>query len=257
MSPLSIRGVDVSLGGAPVLRDVSFELRQGEVTAIVGPNGAGKSTLLEVLAGLRAPDAGTARLADQPLLALKARARALAIGYLPQAPEVAWAVTVRTFVGLGRTAHAGPWGLGAEDRAAVEAAIEMAEIADFAERVVTTLSGGERARAFIARALAGEPSWLLADEPLAGLDPGHALDAVALFKDLAAQGRGVVVTMHDLSLAARTADRVIVVAAGRVIADGPAEACLTPQTLAAAYGVEARLVAGAAGPLIEVIRRAG
>ncbi|PZQ65409.1 MAG: ABC transporter [Phenylobacterium zucineum] len=257
MNGLSARDVTVSLGGAMVLHGVDLALEPGVVTAIVGPNGAGKSTLMEVLAGLRGPKSGAALLDAAPVLSLPARQRAKRIAYLPQTPEIAWAVTVRTFVGLGRTAHTGPWGLGREDLAAVEAAMSAAGVSGFADRVVTTLSGGERARVFVARALAGEPSWLLADEPLAGLDPGHVLDTLALFRELAGQGAGVVLTLHDLSLAARTADRIVVLAAGRIVADGAPETCLAPETLRAAYGVDAVLVRGAEGPLIEVLRRAG
>jgi len=257
MTGLSARNLAVTLGGTAVLRDVGLDLRPGQVTAIVGPNGAGKSTLLDTLAGLRKPDVGSVELDGAPLLLLRPRLRARRIGYLPQTPEVAWAVTVRTFVGLGRTAHLGPWGLGEGDRQAVDEAMAMAGVTSFAERVVTTLSGGERARVFVARALAGRPDWLLADEPLAGLDPGHALDALSLFRELAGQGAGLVVTLHDLTLAARLADRVVVLAEGRIVADGAPEVCLAPETLRAAYGVEARLVQGAEGPLVEVLRRAG
>lgn len=257
MTGLACRGVVIALAGAPVLREVSLALRAGEVTAIVGPNGAGKSTLLETLACLRRPDAGAVELDGASLPALRPRERARRVGFLPQTPEVAWEVTVRTFVGLGRSAHIGPWGLGREDRAAVDVAMAAAGVSSFAERVVTTLSGGERARVFVARAIAGEPDWLLADEPLAGLDPGHALDALALFRDLAAEGCGVAVTLHDLSLAARAADRIVVVANGRIAADGPPDDCLTPEVLRAAYGVETALLRGAEGPLIEVLRRAG
>ena len=257
MSRLTAHGIAVTLGGAPVLRALSLALRAGEVTAIVGPNGAGKSTLLEVLAGLRRPDAGAVELDGASLRSLAARRRAQRIGYLPQTPEVAWAVNVRTFVGLGRTAYVGAWGLGREDDAEVVRAMAAAGVEGFADRVVTTLSGGERARVFVARALAGRPEWLLADEPLAGLDPGHALDALARFQSLAQHGAGVVVTLHDLSLAARVARRIVVLAEGAVVADGAPEECLTVETLRAAYGIEAAVTAGAGGPMIEVLGRAG
>jgi iron complex transport system ATP-binding protein len=125
-----------------------------------------------------------------------------------------------------------------------------------AERVITTLSGGERARALIARALAGWTNWILADEPLTGLDLGHAFDAVDLFRHLAeGQGKGVVVTLHDLPLAARAADRVIVLSQGRVLADGAPLEALTPEVLAKAYGVEARMIEGAGGPILDVVGR--
>jgi iron complex transport system ATP-binding protein len=256
MTGLAAKGLRVRLGDKQVLADVSAHFAPGHVTAVVGPNGAGKSTLLEALTGLRKPDAGAVTLEGAPLLGLSPRERARAIAFLPQTPEIAWAVDVPTFVGLGRTAHLGPWGLGAEDRLVVARAIAATGLEDFRARSVTTLSGGERARALIARALAGEPRWLLADEPLAGLDPGHALDAMDLFRGLADQGRGVVLTLHDLSVAARAADRIIVLAEGRVIADGAPKDCLRADILAAAYGVEARVLDGVAGPLVEVIGRA-
>lgn len=256
MSALKAEGIAVRLGDKAVLKGVDAPFRPGELTAVVGPNGAGKSTLLDCLAGLRRPDAGQARLGETPVLVVPSRERARRIGYLAQSPEIAWAVDVRTFVGLGRIPHAGPWGLGAEDGAAVEAAMAAAGVAEFAGRVVTTLSGGERARVLIARALAGDPAWLLADEPLAGLDPGHALDAGALFRRLAhEEGRGVVVTLHDLGAALRTADRVVVLAEGAVLADGAPGQALSPEVLHAAYGVRARIADGAGGPLVEILGR--
>ena len=255
MSRLAAAGVEVSLGGVRVLHDLTLGFDAGSVTAVVGPNGAGKSTFLACLAGLRVPDRGAATLDGAPLLGVPSRERARRIGFLEQTPQIAWAVDVRTLVGLGRTPYLGARGPAAEDRAAVDGAMEQAEVSAFADRLVTTLSGGERARVLIARALAGDPAWLLADEPMAGLDPGHQLDAAALFRRLAAQGRGVVVTLHDLTLAARMADRVVVLSAGEVIADGPPREALAPDILARAYGVAATLSDGAAGLLVEVIGR--
>jgi iron complex transport system ATP-binding protein len=246
----------VALGGQPVLNGVSARFRPGEVTAIVGPNGAGKSTLLACLAGLRRPDAGTVSLGDTPILGLPHRQRARRIGFLPQTPEVAWAVDVETLVGLGRTPHSGALGLSEPDHAAVRSALARAHMTGLAHRDVTTLSGGERARALLARVLAGEPSWLLADEPLAGLDPGHQLDTVDLLRAFAAEdGHGVVMTLHDLGVALRLADRVLVLQGGEVIADAAPREALTPAVLAQAYGVETAIVPGSAGPLIELIGR--
>jgi iron complex transport system ATP-binding protein len=195
-------------------------------------------------------------LSEAPILALPHRERARAIGFLPQTPEIAWAVDVETLVGLGRTPHSGARGLSESDHAAVQAALVRTRMTRFARRDVTTLSGGERARALLARVLAGQPSWLLADEPLAGLDPGHQLDTVDLLRAFAAEeGHGVVMTLHDLDVALRLADRVIVLAGGRLIADDAPLQALTPAILAQAYGVEAAIVAGTAGPLIEMIGR--
>lgn len=258
MSALAARDLQVRLGDKPVLQGISLALAPGEVCALVGANGAGKSTLLECLAGLRRPAAGEVALDGAPVLSLSPRQRARRIGYLPQSPEIAWAVDVRTYVGLGRTAYVGAWGLRPDDHAAVETALALTELQPLAERAVLSLSGGERARVLIARVLAGRPGWLLADEPLAGLDPRHVLEAGALFRRMAhEQGQGVLLTLHDLGVAMRIADRIVVLAEGRIIADGaPAEA-LTPAVLRRAYGVEARVVDGAEGPMVEVLRLAG
>ncbi len=257
MSGLKAAGLRLGLNGRAILGGVDVSFARGEVSAVIGPTGAGKSTLLACLAGLRRPDDGTVDLDDADIRRLSPRARARRMGFLPQTPEIAWSVDVETLVGLGRTPFVGALGLGAADREAVARALAATDMTGMSQRVVTTLSGGERARALIARALAGEPDWLLADEPMTGLDPGHQLDAADLFRKMAADGRGVVVTLHDLSLAARVADKIVVLAGGRVLADGrPAEA-LTPQVLAEAYGIEARVVAGAGGPVVEIVGRRG
>ena len=137
---------------------------------------------------------------------------------------------------------------------AADRALERAGVADLADRDVTTLSGGERARALIARALAGEPAWLLADEPLTGLDLSHQLDAGRLLREVAREGAGVIVTLHDLAFAVRTVDRVVVIAAGRVAADGAPTQALSPAVLASVYGVDARWIDGEAGPLLDLVR---
>lgn len=257
MSILSAANLSVRLGDKTVLDGVGAVFAPGLVTAVVGPNGAGKSTLLDCLAALRKPDAGQVALDGRALRDLPSRERARRIAYLPQNAEIAWAVDGRTFVGLGRTPYVGACGLTAQDRAAVDRALTVAGVQAFADRVVSSLSGGERARVLIARALAGDPQWLLADEPLAGLDPGHVLDACALFRRLAdEEGRGVILTLHNLDAALRVADRVIVLAEGRVLADAaPAEA-LSPAVLRAAYGVEARTLDGLRGPVLEMVGRA-
>ena len=256
MKDIAAKHVTVRLGGHVVVSDFTANFAAGQITAVVGPNGAGKSTLLACLAGLRTPDAGLAELDGAPILGLPHRDRAQRIGFLPQTPEIAWAIDAETLVGLGRIPYVGARGLGAIDRDAVARALTLTGMGGFAQRQVNTLSGGERARVLIARALAGEPEWLLADEPLTGLDPGHQLDAAAIFRDFAQQGRGVIVTLHDLGFAARLADRVIVMADGEILADGDPVSALSPAVLARAYGIEARVTSGAAGPLIELVGRA-
>ena len=255
---ISARNVTLALGGQAVLDGVTADFAKGGVIAIVGPNGAGKSTLLACLAGLRRPDSGAVTLDGAAVATLPGRQRAGRIAFLAQTPEIAWDVDVRAFVGLGRTPHLGAFGPSAEDRAAIDDAIAAASLERFVDRAVTRLSGGERARALIARGLAGQTDWLLADEPLTGLDPGHALDALALFRRMAHdQGKGVIVTLHDLNLAARFADRVLVLSEGRLVVDGAPDTALTQETLSAVYGVVVRLHGGEGGPLIEVLGRAG
>ena len=228
------------------LAGISASLRPGEITAICGPNGAGKSTLLACLAGLLTPGSGSVTLDGALLPSFAQRQRARAIGFLPQTPEVAWDVTVETLVALGRLPWQGAPLSGAaagaaEDAAAVNAALETMDLVALRGRVVTALSGGERARALVARVLAGSPLWLLADEPLANLDLGHQLALLGTLRSLARERAiGVVLVLHDLAQALNFADRVLVLADGRVLADGPPEAALAEQVIAAGWGVNAR-----------------
>lgn len=255
---LSVKDLTVRLGDRAVLSNLSITLEPGRVTCIVGPNGAGKSTLMRCLAGLRRPERGEVRLGAASLSTLTARRRAQRIGFLPQTPEVAWPIEAETLVSLGRIPLASGGGCGEDGREAVARAMALTRVQAFAHRTVDTLSGGERGRVLIARALAGEPEWLLADEPLTGLDPGHQFDSCELFRDLAhGQGRSVVVTLHDLPMALRIADRVIVLAEGKVLADGAPEQALAPDVLRTAYGIEARLMDGPGGATLELIGRHG
>jgi len=246
--------VHVTLGGQLVLRGVSAAFAPDQVTVILGPNGAGKSTLLTCLAGLRRADSGTVTLGDRPLASWRPEERARGIGYLPQIPEIAWPVTVETLVGLGRLPHRGA-SSAARDRAAIAAALETVGMSAFAKRDATSLSGGERARVLLARALAGEPRFLLADEPLAGLDPGRQFDAIALFRAQAAARLGVVLTLHDLPLAARVADRVLLLHEGQVVANGPPAEVLTPERLGAVYGIEVRVTERDGDLALEMVGR--
>lgn len=237
MSVLTVEGVSLALGGNPVLHDVSFAFRQGRVTALLGPNGAGKSSLLSCVAGLRRPDAGRVTLDGAEVMALDRRERGRRIGLLPQGGDVHWNIDVATLVALGRLPHRGRWGETEADRAAVARAMAETDVAHLATRGVAKLSGGERGRALLARVLAGEPDWLLADEPLASLDPAHQLDVLARLRGVADAGRGVVLVMHDLHLAGRIADDVVLLNRGRVVAAGAAEAVLTAPLIADAYGI--------------------
>ena len=247
MSVLAAEEVSLTLGGRAVLDGVSATFRQGRVTALLGPNGAGKTTLLSCLAALRRPDIGRAMLDGVDVHALDRRERGRRVGLLPQAADVHWNVDVRTLVGLGRLPHRGRWGDGAADRAAIDRALAQTDMRDFADRGVERLSGGERGRALLARVLAGEPEWLLADEPLASLDPRHQLDALSRLREVAAMGRGVVVVLHDLHLAGRIADDAVLMREGRVVAAGPADAVLTRAWIGKTYDVDVEIGRTAAG----------
>lgn len=219
------------------LDDVSAALQPGQITAIVGPNGAGKSSLLACLAGLLDPYSGSVLIGEIPLASLAPQARARAIGYLPQSPEVAWDVSVETLVALGRL----PWRAGAEaDRAAIDAALTTMDLEHLRHRPVSRLSGGERARALMARVLAGQPRWILADEPLANLDLTHQQTLLGVLRAQARAGTGVVLVMHGLAEAMNHADRVLVLCEGRSLADGPPEAVLDLATIRRAWGIDAR-----------------
>ncbi|KQM76182.1 ABC transporter [Sphingomonas sp. Leaf22] len=241
MTDLVADAISLMLGGKRVLDDVSFAFRPGRVTALLGANGAGKSSLLACLAALRRPDSGAARLGGTDVQAIDRRARARAIGLLPQSADVHWDIDVATLVGLGRFAHRGRWGETQADRAAVAAALAATDMTGLAGRGVERLSGGERGRALLARVLAGEPDWLLADEPLASLDPAHQLDVLARLRGVAAGGRGVVLVLHDLHLAARVADDAVLLKDGRIVASGAADDVLTAPAIAEAYGIDVEI----------------
>jgi iron complex transport system ATP-binding protein len=243
----AVETLSLTLGGTRVLDGVNAVFAPGRVTVILGPNGAGKSSLLACLAGLRAPDAGVVRLGGVDRTAIDRRDLARRIGFLPQTADIHWDIDVRTLVGLGRFAHRGRWGASAADEAAVAAAMAATDLTGLGERVVNTLSGGERGRALLARVLAGTPEWLLVDEPLASLDPAHAIDVLDCLRSIAATGAGVVVVLHDLNQAARVADDVVLMNGGRIVAQGAADAVLTTDAIAATYGVEAQTGVGADG----------
>lgn len=237
MSVLAAEGITLALGGRRVLDNISVSIASGRVTALLGPNGAGKSSLLACLAALRRPAEGRATLDGTDVGAVPATERARRIGFLPQAADVHWNIDVATLVGLGRLPWRGRWGETDADRAAVAAALAATGMTGFARRGVEHLSGGERARALLARVLAGQPDWLLADEPLASLDPAHQLDIGAQLRAVAAAGRGVVLVVHDLNLAARLADDVVLLREGRVVAAGGSSAVLTAPLIRETYGI--------------------
>lgn len=250
---LSFNDLSATLAGRRVLEDINVTLRPGRITAILGPNGAGKSTLVKAAAALVTPAAGSVRLDSQDVAALDPRERARSIGYLPQDAAVHWNVPVSDVVALGRSPHRAPFaGLSPQDQDAIGQAIAATEIAPLADRLVPELSGGERARVLLARVLAGQPRWLLADEPLASLDPAHQIDILDRLRALAAGGTGVVIVLHDLVQAARAADDVLLLKDGRVAAFGPAAEVLTADLLRAVFDVEVTIVRGPHGRALPI-----
>jgi iron complex transport system ATP-binding protein len=230
----------VVLGGRVVVDDVSLDLDRGMLAAIVGPNGAGKTSLLRALVGL-APSSGQMRLDAVPLNGLASRERARTIGYLPQGHEAHWPLPARDIVALGRFPHGAtdPAHLPPADAAAVADAMRLTDTEAFADRPVTELSGGERARVALARVFAVGAPLILADEPSAALDPRHQLDVLRALRGRADAGALAIVVTHDLGFAARFADRVVVMAAGRIAADGPPAAALAPDVLRSVFGIDA------------------
>ena len=234
-------------GGQPVLYGVTAAFAPGKFSVILGPNGAGKSTLLACLAGLLKPGSGSAMLGDERVSDMRPETRARAIGLLPQGAETHWAIHAEALVALGRYPHRKGFGLSAADRQAISAAMTATGTTGFAGRPVTELSGGERARVLMARVLAGEPQWILADEPLANLDPGYQLDMLGLLRAQADNGKGVVAVLHDLHHAVSFADHAVLLHEGRVYAQGDVRSVINPQNLADVYGIDATLTEGEDG----------
>jgi len=253
---LSFENLSLTLRGRKILNQISGEFQPGRVTVILGANGAGKSSLLSCLSGLREPQSGSVKLNDRALLSLNGKERGRMIGLLPQRPDIHWNVDVKTIVGLGRLPHSGRWGMSAADHEAVARAMEATDCVDLAERKAMRLSGGEQGRVLLARVLAGEPQWLLADEPLASLDPAHQFDVLERLKSYAAAGNGVIVVLHDLTQAARFADDIMVMKDGAILAAGPRNEVMTAEIMAQAYGVEVQIGTSDTGePLVVPVRR--
>lgn len=242
---LRAQSISVVRDNTSIIDNVDVQLAPGEFVGLIGPNGAGKSSLLRVLAGLSDADAGQVRIsnnqhADIALQQLPDRARAQLLAYLPQQETPAWPLQVEHLVGLGRA----PWhkpmsGKSTRDAEAIESALQITELTQLRHRIVTTLSGGELQRSLLARVFAGEPEIILADEPIAALDPYHQLHMMELLAEHAQQGGSVIAALHDLSLAARFCSRLVLIHHGKIIADGQPIQVLTTENLQQVYGISA------------------
>jgi iron complex transport system ATP-binding protein len=237
---LSAQAIKVMLAGRIVLNDVSLALPSGRLVALVGPNGAGKTTLLRALAGLL-PCSGAIAVGGDALSSLSLRERARRFAYLPQGHIMHWPLPARDIVALGRYPHGAtdPSRLTPKDAEAVERAMRATDVEQFSERRVTELSGGERSRVALARVFAVEAPVILADEPTASLDPRHQIDIMKSLRAAADRGGLVIVVTHDLSLAARFADSVLVLSQGRLVAQGTAAEALSEQVMADVFRISA------------------
>ena len=245
--------VGVSLGGRHVLADVSLEVNEGEVLALVGPNGAGKSTLLSVLSGEREPSSGRVTIDDRELASFTALDLARRRSVLTQDNQLSFPFRVSEIVEMGRSPWARTPQLEKDDRV-LALAMGRTDVAGLASRRFTELSGGERARVSLARVLAQDTGIVLLDEPIAALDLRHQEDVLRLSRDLASEGRAIVIVLHDLSLAGAFADRIGLVSEGRLVALGSPGDVLTAEAISRVYGLAVEVIERNGRPLVIPLR---
>ncbi|MDE0309160.1 MAG: ABC transporter ATP-binding protein [Acidiferrobacterales bacterium] len=256
MSILRTQRLNISISGNKIVSDAWFSVNSGEVVALIGPNGAGKTTLLKAMMGLIRVESGDIDYDGVQIRFNQQFQFAKFISYLEQNSKSYWALSVESVVMLGRLPHLGRWRRpSAVDHQSVRKAMEVCDVLQFADRAVTTLSGGEQARVMLARTLATNPHFLLADEPVAGLDPAHQLDVMEKLRNLADGGAGIVVVMHDLTLASRYCDRMTLLFDGHIVADGVPQNVLSEEHLATAYGIEALYHESVHGNIVIPVRR--
>ncbi len=239
MTSLEAKSVSVEFGGTEIITDIDVRLEAGEIVGLIGPNGAGKSTLLRTLCHLLTPVRGQVFLNETDIKSYPKKNVAQKIGYLSQGHTMHWPLEAEQLVTLGRLPHLSPFErISAADYEAIEQAMRKTDVLEFRTRTADTLSGGERARVMLARVLASKAQILLADEPVASLDPYHQLQVMELLKDMAGEGKLVVCVLHDLPLAARFCDRLVLLEGGRIVALGQTNDVLDPMHLQTAYHVE-------------------
>ena len=242
MSLLEAKAIDYRIDGIGILDAVDFRIEPGELVGLIGPNGAGKSTLLRLLSGIARPDRGDIYLDGEPLADISPPQRARLLGYLVQGARAYWPFSVDKVVGLGRLPYQKWWQQESdEDRQKIEQALRITETLAYRNRVVTTLSGGEQTLVMLARIFATENRLILADEPVAALDPYHQLHVMELLRQHASGERAAAVVLHDLGLAARFCDRLYLLSHGRLECSGSVGEVLTADNIARVYGVDSRI----------------
>ncbi len=240
MTELVVKSLTVARGGTTLVDGASLRIRKGKLVALLGPNGAGKTTLLRAALGLVPTTGGSATLGGDDATSLSPQQRARRASYLPQQRPLAWPSPVRDVVSLGRFAHGAALGkLGDADNQAVAHALDACDLTALADRATDTLSGGELARVHFARAFAARAPLLIADEPVAALDPRHQHRVMELVRAFVDQNGGALIVLHDIALAARFADRLLWMHGGRIVADGTPADTLSAAQLADVYGIKA------------------
>jgi len=253
---IAIRNLSADLGRRAVLTGLSTVLRPGTLTGIIGPNGAGKSTLVRAVLGLVPSLQGSITVDDRDIRTMNPRDLARTLAYLPQGQTLHWPLSAERLVALGRLPHLGPMSrMTAQDREAVRDAMARADVVHLSGRIATELSGGERARVMLARALAVGARGIVADEPLASLDPGHQIDVMELLAREARGGATVVTVLHDLTMAARYCDRLLLIDRGTLVAEGSPREVLSAERLRTVYGIAAHLDMAGAAPMVVPLGR--
>ena len=256
MVTIACRALGVDLGGREVLAGIDLDLGGGTLVGVIGPNGAGKSTLARAMLDLVPIARGSVAVDGTDLTRLSRSDLARRVAYLPQGQELDWPLSVERLVGLGRLPHLAPFSrIGPADQDAIEAALRETDTLALRDRIATELSGGERARVMLARALATQAPALIVDEPLASLDPGHRIEVMALLAARARAGSLVVVVLHDLAAAARYCDRLVLLHEGKIFSDGLPDQVLSDEALATVYGIAAWRGVADGAPLLVPLRR--
>lgn len=238
---LVVEQLSAAYGKTPVIKGIGFKVESGELIGLIGPNGSGKSALLKTLAGLIKPVSGQVLWQDENVHTMTARARAKTISWLDQNREVGWNLSVREVVALGRAPWRGALGrLSRADEAAIEQALELAQCQDLHARGFSELSGGEQARVLLARALAVDAGLILADEPVAALDPAYQLMGLQILQAQARRGKTVIVSLHNLALARQFCSRLLVMDKGQLVAGGPGKTALSDDILESVFGIRYR-----------------